>query len=214
MRKIMVLNAKGGAGKSTIATNLAAYYASRGHKVAIADFDPQESSLEWIAERDKHPELPPIYGVASHDQTFRVPRNTEYLIVDVPAALHGSELKKLVRRAETIIVPVMPSPIDIRACKHFIEELKNTPTIKGKRAKIGVVANRCNGNSNIFLELDEYLEKIRGGKYLTALRDSNNYIRAIGQGMGVHELPGTSNQVDIAEWQPLIDWLDSKRSTP
>lgn len=214
MRKIMVLNAKGGAGKSTVATNLAAYYASQGKKVAIADFDPQESSLEWVLERNKNEELQPIHGVASHDQTFRVPRSTEYLIVDVPAAMHGDDLKKLVKRAETIIVPVMPSPIDIRACKHFIEELRSTPTITGKKAKIGVVANRCNGNSNIFLELDEYLEKIKGTKYVTALRDSNNYIRAVAQGMGVHELPGTSNRIDIAEWEPLIEWLDSKRSTP
>ena len=130
MRKIMVLNAKGGSGKTTVATNLAAYYASKGRKVVLADYDPQESSIKWLAERPKG--RPVIRGNVAHDGGVIPTRGVDIVIMDAPASIHGKDLEKYVKRAETFIVPVLPSPIDMRAAVDFIKELKQTSAVKTK----------------------------------------------------------------------------------
>src|SRR5688572_31792338 len=107
MRHILVTNAKGGCGKSTIATSLAAYFASEGHATALADFDPQASALAWLEQRPA--DCAPIAGVRGFESGLKaVPRNTEFVVIDSPAGSYGSALTELVRRAETIVVPVLP----------------------------------------------------------------------------------------------------------
>ena len=210
MRHILITNAKGGCGKSTIATNLASYYASEGFVTALADFDPQASALSWLEDRPE--EYAPISAVAGFDTGLRsVPRNTEYLIIDAPARSHGTELRELVKRAESIIVPVLPSPIDIKAAEKFVVELLNLAKVADKKAKVAVVANRIRENTIIFDELDEYLSRLKA-PYLTALREAQNYIRAYQRGLGIHELPPYLAWPDWEQWDPLLEWLDSRRS--
>ena len=123
MRHVMVMNAKGGCGKTTLATNVAAHFAQQGYKVVLADYDPQRSSLDWLEMRPE--DLPKITGVAAYDDGLRnVPRDTEVVVIDAPARTHGSEMNELVRRAETILVPVVPSPIDMKAAAHFMAEIQ------------------------------------------------------------------------------------------
>jgi chromosome partitioning protein len=187
MRHIMVMNAKGGCGKSTLATNIASYYAVAGQRVALADFDPQRSSLDWVEGRPS--ERPEVTGLAAFDEGLKhLPRTTEYLIIDAPARSHGPELTALVKRAETIIVPIMPSRIDMRASRRFIEELRGVGKVERKQARIAVVANRFRDNTLIFDELDSELRKI-GVPYVATLREAQNYIRAYSRGLGVFELP-------------------------
>jgi chromosome partitioning protein len=210
MRSILVTNAKGGCGKSTLATNLAAYYASEGFETALADYDPQQSALAWLEGRPEG--FAPIKGIEGFDGGLRsLPRNTEYLIIDAPARSHGRELADLVRRAETVIVPVLPSPIDMKAAERFIEELMNVSRVADKKARVAVVANRVKENTLIFDELDEYLTRLKA-PYLTTLREAQNYIRAYQRGLGIHELPPYLAWPDWEQWDPLLEWLDSKRS--
>jgi len=212
MRSILVMNAKGGCGKSTIATNLAAYYASEGFETALADFDPQRSALAWLEERPET--FGPITGIEGFDGGLRgVPRNTEYLIMDAPARSHGRELTDLVKRAETIIVPVLPSPIDMKAAARFVEELLGHSKVADKKAKVALVANRVRDNTLIFEELDEYLTKLKV-PYVATLREAQNYIRAYQRGLGVHEPPPYLAWPDWEQWDPLLEWLGSKRSQP
>jgi chromosome partitioning protein len=139
MRHVMVMNAKGGCGKSTLATNIAAYFAGEGYKVAIADYDPQRSSLDWLDMRPE--ELPKIAGVPAYDEGLRnVPRDTEVVVIDAPARTHGSELNELVRRAETILVPVLPSPIDLKACANFMGDLLDLVKVQLEQAILSLVA--------------------------------------------------------------------------
>ncbi len=206
----MIINAKGGSGKSTLATNLASYYASQNAKVVLADFDPQESSLDWLRARPKS--RPLIQGIAAYKDGLKPSRGVNYVIIDAPASLHGPKLTEFVKKAETFILPVLPSPIDMRAAAAFIKEIKSTGPISRKQAKIGVVANRARGYTNIFAQLDEFLSGIRGVTYTTALRETQNYIRAAERGMGIFEFAPGATGVDREEWKPLISWLGSKRS--
>jgi chromosome partitioning protein len=178
----MVLNAKGGCGKSTLATNIASYFATQGASVA--------------------PDRAEIVGVAAFEDGFRhVPRSADIVVVDAPARSHGKELTDLVKHAETLIVPVLPSTIDMQATTKFIEELKNVGKVQRKQAKIGTVANRVRDNTLIWGDLDEYLTKVRV-PYIAALREAQN------------ELPEYLAWPDWEEWEPLTAWLRSKRSRP
>ena len=212
MRHIMVMNAKGGCGKSTLATNIASYFATEGAAVALADYDPQRSSLDWIERRPEDRE--PIAGVpAFEDGLRRVPRTADILVIDAPARTHNRELTDLVKHAETIVVPVLPSTIDIQASDRFIEELKSQARIERKDAKIGVVANRVREYTLIFEELDAHLTAARV-PYVAALREAQNYVRAYTRGLGIFELPEYLAWPDWEQWDPLTKWLRSKRSQP
>jgi chromosome partitioning protein len=212
MRHVMVMNSKGGCGKSTIATNVASYFAREGYKVALADYDPQRTSLDWLAMRPE--DLPKITPVPAADEGLRgVPRDTEVLVIDAPARTHGSEMNELVRRAETILIPVMPSPIDMKASVHFMNELLELGKVQRAQARLAVVANRVRENTLLFEELDEYLTKLKI-PYLGALRQSTNYLRAFQRGMGVFELPEYLARTDWEQWEPITKWLESKRSQP
>lgn len=212
MRHIMVLNSKGGCGKSTIATSLASYYALQDQKVTLVDYDEQASSLDWLARRPEN--RPHITGIAGFEDGFKhVPRSSEIVVIDAPARSHGRELTDLVRHAETVIVPVLPSTIDIQATDKFIDELLEVGKVERKAVKLAVVANRVREYTLISQELDEYLSKLKM-PYLTSLREAQNYVRAYTRGLGIFELPEYLAWPDWEQWKPLISWLNSKRSQP
>ena len=212
MRHIMVMNAKGGCGKSTLATNIASYFADEGYTCALADYDPQRSSLDWLDRRpDNRPEIVGLAGF--RDGLKKAPRSADFVIIDAPARSHGTELTSLVRHAETIVVPVLPSTIDMQASDRFIAELKSVGKIERKQVRIGVVANRVREYTLIFEELDDYLTRARV-PYLAALREAQNYVRAYTRGLGIFELPEYLAWPDWEQWEPLTQWLRSKRSQP
>lgn len=215
MRTILVLNPKGGCGKSTLATNLAGYYAREGRQVALADCDPQGSSSDWLQVRPEH--LPAIECAVAKDGTLRIPNKTEILVMDSPASLHDKKLLKMMGPAQTIIIPVLPSPLDIRAAERFIAELSGMKSrIKGKK-KIATVANRVREDTLAAAKLEYYLDKLKlpGGRHLpfmTVLRASQNYIHSAERGMSIFDLAPSRTYYDREQWQPLLDWLNSKRS--
>jgi len=217
MRSILVLNAKGGCGKTTLATNLAVYYALRKKAVTLIDFDPQESSVDWLAVRSE--KRAPIKGIAAVETSVRVPRDTDYVIMDAPAGIHGKPLANLVRRAETLIMPVLPSPIDVRAAHRFTEELFHLGRVMKKQIRVASVVNRARENSPGRYLLEEYLHtvKLPDGRHLPlvgALRASQNYIRAAERGLGIFEMGPSAVAHDLELWRPILRWLNSKRSVP
>ena len=212
MRTILVLNAKGGCGKSTIATNLASYYAwEKEKKVVLADNDPQGSSMAWLEIRGE--EWPEIQGIAAWKDPVRPSRDTDVVIMDAPARVHGAELTQLLRKADTVLFPVLPSPIDMRAATKYMEELQSSGRVQRGEVKIGVVANRVREHTLIFIELYEFLRKLKV-PYVATLRDTQNYIKAEERGVGIYEMAPSQVWQDIENWEPLVKWLNSKRSMP
>jgi len=219
MNRIVVLNPKGGSGKTTIATNLASYFAWRQQKPVLMDFDPQGSSLRWVRKRD--PALPPVHAVNAFEKdarttrTFqlRVPDFSTHVIVDTPAAVEARELPDLTRDARKIIVPVLPSDIDIHACSRCIRDLLLVAKIRREDDRLGVVANRIRRNTLTYQSLIRFLQTL-GIPIVATLRDSQNYLRAAEQGIGVHEMKTYLVRDDLEEWKPLIEWLEPGAAAP
>lgn len=216
VRRILVVNAKGGCGKTTIATNLASFYAAQGRHAALLDYDPQGSSMQWLASRAEGHF--PIHGVAAFRKPtmgmtrswqMRLPAETERLILDAPAGIHGMPLIDLVREADTIIVPVLPSPIDIHAASHFIKDLLLVAKVRARSIRVGVVANRVRKNTRVFLSLQRFLDSLNI-PFIAYLRDTQNYVQSSEEGLGVCEWQAQKIRQDRAQWEKLARWIEGE----
>lgn len=215
LRKIVVLNPKGGSGKSTVATNLAAYYAWKGSRVALMDMDPQGSAMRWL--RIRPADLPFIHGIAAYEKrmgvtrsfALRAPPGTEQLIVDTPAAIAGMQMPEIVRDASAIIVPVLPSDIDIHAASRCIADLLLVAKVHRSEKRLVIVANRARRYTRAFQSLMRFLQSLRI-PVAAVLRDSQAYVRSAETGMGLHEMKGALLQDDLDTFRPLVDWLDRR----
>ncbi len=206
MQTILCMNAKGGCGKTTIATNLATWYADEGRRTAVLDYDPQRSAIDWLAAREDFEGVPAIEGVDAVSGEARAARGTEVAIIDAPAGTYGSEVTQLLRRADALLVPVLPSPIDMRAATRFIDEVLGSGRVSRGQTRIALVANRVRENTRIFHALEDFLTEY-DIPLLTHLRESQNYIRAAETGLGIFELAPSAVAIDVAQWDPVVAWL-------
>jgi len=219
MQRIVVLNPKGGSGKTTIAINLASYLASRGHSPLLMDYDPQGSSLRWVKKRK--PVQAPVNVIAAFEKDnrttrafqLRPPEGTSHVIVDTPAALTAAQLPDMVRDAAKIIVPVLPSDIDIHTCSRCIRDLLLVAKIRREDDRIGVIANRVRKNTLIYQSLIRFLHTL-GIPIVATLRDSQNYVRAAELGIGLHEMKSYVAREDTEQWAPLVEWLSRPKPAP
>jgi chromosome partitioning protein len=214
MQRIVVLNPKGGSGKTTLAINLASYFASRQQTPVLMDFDPQGSSLRWA--RKRLPTQPPVHVIEAaqqaHQRTtrsfqLRIPPGATHVIVDTPAAMEANEMPDMTRSAHKILVPVLPSDIDIHACSRCIRDLLLVAKIRREENRIGVIANRVRRNTLTYQSLIKFLQTL-SIPIVATIRDSQNYVRAAELGLGVHEMKSYVAREDVEQWEPLIDWLE------
>lgn len=217
MRSILVMNAKGGSGKTTIAINLASHYALQGNKVALVDYDSQYCALDWLEARPES--RPKITGVEGLRKGARVPRNTDVVILDAPAATHGRSVTELLNRAQTCVIPVIPSTIDLNAAWRFIDEITDLGRVLNRKVRVATVANRIRENSPGHFEVEEFLESVKlpGGRklpFVACLRNSINYAHAADRGLGIWEIAPSKTAHDVEMWAPLIAWLGSRASRP
>lgn len=212
MQRIVVLNPKGGSGKTTIAINLASYLAARGHRPVLMDFDPQGSSVRWVKKRQ--PPQAPIRAIAAFEKDsrttrsfqLRIPDDATHVIVDTPAAVDPRQLPEITRGAHKILVPVLPSDIDIHTCSRCIGDLLLVAKIRRDENRIGVIANRVRRNTLMYQSLIRFLHTL-GIPIVSIIRDSQNYVRAAELGIGVHEMKSYVARADVEQWGPLVAWL-------
>jgi chromosome partitioning protein len=215
MRRIVVLNPKGGCGKTTITTNLASYFAAQGHRTSLMDYDVQGSSWQWLKLRG--PDRPEIRGVRAAEAVpgttrawqTRPPEGTERLIVDTPAALDFHRLVEATRGAQAIIIPVLPSNIDIHAASRSIADLLIRARISRRGDRLAVVANRVRKHTRVYAKLERFLNSL-DIPFITTFRDTQNYVRAVEEGVGIFEMPEAVTRRDREQWQPLIEWIESR----
>ncbi|MCP3687627.1 MAG: AAA family ATPase [Gammaproteobacteria bacterium] len=215
LQRILITNAKGGCGKTTIATNIASHYAQQGLNVRLFDHDNQGSSLAWINRRPETVNI--IHGVdasknADHRLTrswqLRVPPETDVAVIDTPAGSDITELTALFQHDDSVLIPVLPSPIDIHATAHFIKELLVTGQVRKRVIRLAVLANRVRKNTVMYHALERFLFSLKI-PFITSLRDTQLYARAIEAGIGVQELNISRNKVDREQWAPVLRWLDT-----
>lgn len=217
MLTILVINSKGGSGKTTLTTSLASYYASRKVQTAIMDYDPQGSSLQWLRMRPAHAEKihgadasPPKGATPLHSTHAWLPAGIEVMIIDAPAGAKGLLLQELVRKSNFIVIPVAPSPIDIHATANFIKELFLFGGARTSKAKIAVVANRVRSQSSqVYSALERFLNSLKL-PFLTSIRDSEVYLNAIEKGLGVFEMDEAVTAAERRELMPILKWLNGQ----
>ena len=205
MHTIIVANPKGGTGKTTLATNVAGWLAGKKQRVVLADFDVQRSSAEWLKRR---PELLPKIAGWTPDQDKKVLQDADpqWLIIDLPAGIHGETLRDAVRRAEVLLVPVSPSAFDMDATKSFLAKLAEYKAVKEGAIHIGLVGMRVDSRTRSAQELEEFL-KAHDFPYVTNLRDTQVYVHAARDGLTVFDMPRSRAEHDWEQWRTLTRWI-------
>lgn len=205
MPAILVTNPKGGSGKTTLAINLAGYFASQGEQVTLCDLDRQRSALSWLEIRP--PELPAIAQLdADEEDALRLRYHSGWLILDSAAGLHGKRLTQSVRLVDKVIVPVQPSVFDMAASRDFFEALREEKAIRKHKTYVAIVGMRVDPRTRAAATLHEFLEQF-DLPVLTHLRDTQIYANAAFTGRSLFDLAPYLNERDAEQWQPLIEWL-------
>jgi len=208
MRSILVVNPKGGCGKTTIATNLATYYALWDTSTALVDLDPQQSSMDWLRVRPKTENY--IQGFNGLKGKIYPDVDTQRVIYDAPARTDSAKVARLIKLVDVVIIPVLPSAIDMRVAASFVADIVTRVRANNSKALIGVVANRTQKNYHSYTALLKFLKKL-DVPFVGALRNSQNYIKAADTGVGIFEMPLADAKIDMKEWELIINWVEGKR---
>ena len=204
MPVVLVANPKGGVGKSTLSTNVAGYFASKGHSVMLGDADRQQSSRLWL--RLRPPEARPIQTWdISHDLIARPPRDVSHVVLDTPAGLHGWRFKDVMRLADKVLVPLQPSIFDIYATRAFLDEVAELK--RSSQLDIGIIGMRVDPRTIAADKLREFVSGL-GLPVLAYLRDTQNYIHLAARGLTLFDVAPSRVEKDLQQWQPICEWLD------
>ena len=214
LKRVVILNPKGGSGKTTLAFGIAGYLASTGRSVALLDMDRQGSSGRWLKNRSA--DLPPIQALsapAKPDGKINVPPDVDVVVIDAPAALEAEELADYTCGMHAILVPVLPSDIDIHAASRLMSDLLLKAQVSRRNGRLGIVANRIKERTISYRQLIRFLESL-SIKLIGVLRDSQNYTRAAAEGRGLHEMKVSQVSKDMAQWKAITAWLEDRLATP
>ncbi|HKW36372.1 MAG TPA: ParA family protein [Burkholderiales bacterium] len=216
MNTTLVINSKGGSGKTTVTTNLASFFASRQVPTTILDYDPQASSLSWLSLRDRS--AAKVHGANAAPQRggrirgieMHVPSETRQLLIDAPAGASGLLLQEMLARANCIVIPVAPSAFDIYATANFVKELLLVGRIRTRSIRLAVVANRVRSSAPVYRPLERFLSSL-GLPFLTRISDSEVYVRAAETGLGVFDMDESAG-AERGEFMPIVDWVGGQRA--
>ena len=204
MPVIVVANPKGGVGKSTLSTNIAGYFASRGHTVMLGDADRQQSSRLWLGLRPASARAIGTWDITA-DLIAKPPKGTTHVVLDTPAGLHGWRFNDVMKMADKIIVPLQPSVVDIFATRAFLDDLASNK--RAEKATIGLVGMRVDARTIASGKLHEFVSAL-SVPVLSYLRDTQNYVHLAAQGLTLFDVAPGRVDKDLEQWQAICQWLD------
>jgi chromosome partitioning protein len=205
MPVIVVANPKGGVGKTTLSTNVAGYYASRGQAVMLGDVDRQQSARTWLALRPAG--LAPIRAwEVAHDEVVRPPKGTTHVVLDTPAGLHGKRLDEVMKVADKVLIPLQPSIFDIHATHEFVRQLLAHK--RSDKVKLAIVGMRTREGTISTDQLRGFLDG-QGVPLLGFVRDTQNYVHLAAHGLTLWDVNSNRFERDIEQWKPITKWLDA-----
>ena len=205
MPVIVVANPKGGAGKTTLSTNIAGYYAAKGNAVMLGDVDRQQSARTWLGLRPAGLANIQAWEVA-HDHVVRPPKGTTHVVLDTPAGLHGKRLDEVMKLADKVMVPLQPSIFDIHATHDFLRQL--IAHKRGPSVPIGVVGMRTREGTIATDQLRGFIDGL-DVPLIGFVRDTQNYVHLAAHGLTLWDVSSSRFERDIEQWQPIIAWLDA-----
>jgi chromosome partitioning protein len=214
--RVVIMNAKGGCGKTTVAINLASYCASRGVAATLFDYDSQASTTYWLRRRPEN--LPSIHGVAAYQPPqqgmtrswqLRIPDTTRYVIADTPAGYSGLHMEDRVAESDVILVPVLPSAIDIHSTADFIRDLLLIGRARALNKQLAIVVNRARLRTKALEKLERFIQSL-DIPVIGTIRDTQLYVHAAEQGIGVHELDERAAEQDCLCWGSIFNWLEER----
>ncbi|WP_086930065.1 ParA family protein [Agarilytica rhodophyticola] len=204
MGQIFIANPKGGCGKTTISTQLAAYFATHGQRVLLADHDALKCSSDWLASRPDF--IAKIESVAASVDELIDSDGVDWVVHDMPAAWSLDNVQNILHSHDYVLVPVLPSPNDIKACLRFLMKIYRSGILESG-IRVGLIANRTRSNTRYFKILNAFLLRLKL-PIVTELRDTQNYIRAMDEGLSIFDLPPSKVSRDLEQWAPIFEWLD------
>jgi len=204
MPVVLVINPKGGVGKSTLSTHVAGYFASQGHTVMLGDADRQQSAKLWLGLR---PDTAPSIRSweVDKDEVSKPPKGTTHVVLDTPAGLHGKRLKDMLKLAHKVLVPLQASVFDIFATREFLDELAQYR--QTAKTEIGLVGMRVDERTRSAEQLRQFVEAA-DLPMLGYLRNTQNYVQLAAHGLTIFDLAPTRVARDLSQWQPICQWLD------
>jgi chromosome partitioning protein len=202
----VVMNPKGGVGKSTLATNLAGYYANRGKVVMLGDVDKQQSAREWLKFRPATVAPIETWDIEA-GKPAKLPKGTTHAVIDTPAGMGGKLLDTVIKSATRVIVPLQASMFDILATKGFLEDLANDKAVRESDALVGVVGMRVDSRTRSYDELQRFLEGL-GLPVLGNIRNTQNYVQLAARGLTLFDVNPNRVEQDLEQWKPILKWLE------
>jgi chromosome partitioning protein len=205
MPVIVVANPKGGVGKTTLSTNIAGYYASRGHAVMLGDVDRQQSARTWLGLRPPNLATISPWEIA-HDAVVRPPKGTTHVVLDTPAGLHGKRLDEVMKLADKVLIPLQPSIFDIHATHDFVRQLLDHK--RSERVQVAIVGMRTREGTIATDQLRGFIDGLKV-PLLGFVRDTQNYVHLAAHGLTLWDVSSNRFERDIAQWAPITAWLDA-----
>ena len=206
MPVVVVANPKGGVGKSTLATNIAGYFASRGHAVMLGDADRQQSSRLWLGLRPAAAR-PIATWELGEEHLARPPKGTTHVVLDTPAGMHGRIFKEALKMADKVIVPLQPSVFDIFATRSFLDELAEHRN--ATQLQVGMVGMRVDERTISADKLHEFVDTL-GLPVLGYLRQTQTYIQLAARGLTLFDVAPGRVERDLEQWHGICRWLEAK----
>jgi len=205
MPVIVIANPKGGAGKSTLSTNVAGFFASQGHAVMLGDADVQQSSRLWLSLRpDTVTRITTWELQADLVLTAKPPKGTTHVVIDTPGGLDGWRFKEVLGRADKIMVPIMPSIFDMYAAQIFLTKLREIT--RNSRTKVGVVGMRVDERTLAASKLRQFMDTLEL-PIVGYLRDTQHYLHLAAHGLSMFDITPSKVEKDLMQWRPICQWL-------